>query len=416
MAEELNPRLMAQKQLDVAAELLELDRAQHKRLREPQVVLEVSVPVKLDDGRVEVFKGWRSQHNNFRGPTKGGVRFHPDTCYDEVVALSMWMTWKCALLNLPFGGGKGGVRCNPAEMSIGEMERLTRRYTFMISPIIGPERDIPAPDVYTNSQTMAWMMDTYSILKGYTIPSVVTGKPLDLGGSQGRVEATGRGCVICVREALKHLGIDPATTTAAVQGSGNVGSNAAVLLEEMGVKVVAASDVFGAIHSPDGLDTRKLCDHVTKTGSVVNFPGSSPISADELIEMEVDILVPAALENVITSKNVGKIKAKIVSEGANGPTTPMADKVLHENGVFVVPDILANAGGVTVSYFEWVQDLYHFQWDEDRVNKELEKMMVKAFAEVLAVAQEKRVCNRTAAYLLSVARVARAGAERGIFP
>ncbi|OGK08285.1 MAG: glutamate dehydrogenase [Candidatus Riflebacteria bacterium RBG_13_59_9] len=407
---------MAQKQLDLAAEFLGLDPNMHARLREPDLVLKVSVPVRMDDGRVQIFKGWRAQHNHFRGPTKGGIRYHPHTNNDEVVALAMWMTWKCALTNLPFGGAKGGIRCNPPEMSLGELERLTRRYTFMISPIIGPDKDIGAPDVHTNRQTMAWIMDTYSILKGYTVPGVVTGKPLDLGGSEGRFKATGRGCVFTIREALKVLGIDPRTTTAAVQGYGNVGGNAAMLLQDLGVKVVAASDVRGGVLDRDGLDTHKLCEQVLASGSVVGFPGTKPISNEELLALDVDILVPAALENVITSKNAGSVRARLIGEGANGPTTPEADKILHEKGVFVIPDILANAGGVTVSYFEWVQDLYHFHWDEDRVNRELEKMMVNAFNEVYELAQEKQVDNRMAAYLLAVSRVARAGTERGLFP
>lgn len=416
MSEEANPRLMANKQLDLAAEVLGLDPNLHAFLREPIMVVEVSVAVRLDDGRIRLFKGWRSQHNRFRGPTKGGIRYHPDTNLEEVVALSMWMTWKCALVNLPFGGAKGGVCCNPPEMSRGELERLTRRYTFLLSPFIGPEKDIPAPDVYTDAQTMAWIMDTFSILSGYTVPGVVTGKPVDLGGSVGRVEATGRGCVFTIREVLKHLGIDPEKTTAAVQGYGNVGSNAACLLTDLGVKVIAATDVHGGVINRDGLDTRALKQHVGETGSVVSFPGTSPISNEELFALDVDILIPAAMGNVITSHNAGKIRAKVIGEGANGPTTPEADRILHDNGVFVIPDILANAGGVTVSYFEWVQNLYNFHWDEKRVNHELEKVMVQAFNEVHEMAKEKQVDNRTAAYLLAVDRVARAGAERGLFP
>ncbi len=416
MPEQLNPRLIAQRQLDIAAEVLNLDNNLHKRLREPAIVLKVSIPVKMDDGSVEVFGGWRSQHNNFRGPTKGGIRYHPDTTEDEVVALSMWMTWKCAVVNLPYGGGKGGIRCNPKGMSIGEVERLTRRYTFMISPIIGPEKDIPAPDVYTNPQTMAWIMDTYSILKGYTVPGVVTGKPIDLGGSVGRNEATARGCVFTIREALKTLGADPTTATAAVQGYGNAGSISARLLHEMGVKVVAVSDSKGGVLNMDGLDPLSVLKHKEETGSVVDFPGSKPISNEDILGLEVDVLVPAALENVITSVNADKVKARIVGEAANGPTTPDADEILFKNGVFVIPDILANAGGVTVSYFEWVQNLYNFHWDEERVNTELEKVMVNSFNEVYSIAKQRKVNNRLAAYLLAVDRVARAGVERGLFP
>ncbi len=416
MKEELNPRVVAQKQLDVAAEMLDLDPGMHSRLREPKTVMRVAIPVRMDDGHVEVLQGWRCQHNSYRGPCKGGIRYHKDVDEDDVVALSMWMTWKCALVNLPYGGAKGGVRCNPPEMSQDELERLTRRFTFMISPIIGPEEDIPAPDVFTNQQTMAWMMDTYSILKGYTVPGVVTGKPLDLGGSEGRVEATGHGCVIAIREALKELGIDPSTTTAAVQGYGNVGSNAAMFLQDLGVKVVAATDVYGGVVNRDGLDTHELARYVSETGSVVRFPGTKPLTNEELFAMDVDILVPAAMGSVITSKNAGDVKAKIIGEGANGPTTPEADVILREKGVFVIPDVLANAGGVTVSYFEWVQDLYHLHWDLHRVNEELERMMVSAFGDVRDMAKEKDVDNRTAAYLLAVSRVARAGTERGLFP
>ncbi len=416
MKEELNPRIVAQRQLDRAAEMLDMDPGMHARLREPKTVIRVAIPVRMDDGRVEVFHGWRSQHNSYRGPCKGGIRYHKDVDEDDVVALSMWMTWKCALVNLPYGGAKGGVRCNPPEMSQDELERLTRRFTFMISPIIGPEEDIPAPDVFTNQQTMAWMMDTYSILKGYTIPGVVTGKPLDLGGSEGRVEATGRGCVITIHEALKELGIDPSTTTAAVQGYGNVGSNAAMFLQDLGVKVVAATDVYGGVVNLDGVDTHKLARHVSETGSVVKFPGTKPFTNEELFALDVDILVPAAMGSVITSKNAGAIKAKIIGEGANGPTTPEADVILREKGIFVIPDVLANAGGVTVSYFEWVQDLYHLHWDLRRVNQELERMMVSAYGDVRDMAKEKDVDNRTAAYLLAVSRVARAGTERGLFP
>lgn len=416
MPEELNPRLIAQQQLDHAAKLLNLDPGVHARLREPVVLLRVSVPVKMDDGSIKVFPGWRSQHNNFRGPNKGGIRYHPDTNEDEVVALSMWMTWKCAVVNLPYGGGKGGIRCNPKEMSLGEQERLTRRYTFAISPIIGPERDIPAPDVYTNPQTMAWIMDTYSILRGYTVPGVVTGKPVDLGGSLGRNEATARGCVFTIREACKVIGIDPKNATAAVQGYGNAGHISAYLLEELGARVIAVSDSKGGIINRDGISAHDVFKHKTETRSVIDFPGTKPISNEELLTLDVDILVPAALENVITSANVDQIQAKIIGEAANGPTTPDADRVLHEKGRFVIPDILANAGGVTVSYFEWVQNLYNFHWDEERVNHELEKVMVQSFNEVHEIAKDKKVDNRTAAYLLAVDRVARAGFERGLFP
>jgi glutamate dehydrogenase len=417
MQEELNPFKIAQYQLDIAARKLDLDPGVHTRLRWPERVLTVSVPVRMDDGTTRIFEGYRSQYNDWCGPTKGGIRYHPGVTLDEVKALSAWMTWKCAVVGLPFGGAKGGVICDPKEMSIGEVERLTRRYTFMISPLIGPERDIPAPDVDTNSQTMAWIMDTYSMLKGYTVPGVVTGKPLDIGGSLGRVEATARGCVFVIREACKKLGIELSKATAAVQGFGNVGSNAAMLLQELGVKVVAVSDSRGGIYCGDGIDARKAID-VRTPGSVAALTdkGIKPISNDDLLELPVDILIPAALENVITQKNADRIKAKIVGEAANGPTTPAADQILCGKGVFVLPDILANAGGVTVSYLEWVQNLYTFYWSEDEVNKHLERVMVQSFNKVYDMHAGHKADMRTAAYMVGVRRVAEAGMKRGMFP
>lgn len=416
MTEVLNPREIAQKQLDIAAAKLKLDPSIHERLRYPKVVMKVSIPVKMDNGTVKVYQGFRCQYNDWRGPTKGGIRYHPDVTEDEVVALAAWMTWKCAVVDLPYGGAKGGIICNPKEMSQNELEKLTRRYTFTISPIIGPEKDIPAPDVYTNPQTMAWIMDTFSMLQGHTVPGVVTGKPVDLGGSVGRNEATAQGCVYTIREACKVLGLDPTSSTAAVQGYGNAGAIAARLLHDMGFKIIAASDSKGGLYDKHGLDPNELLKHKEKTGSVIGYNGSKPISNEELLKTECDVLVPAALENVITSNNAEAIKAKIIGEAANGPTTPEADKILYNNKVFVLPDILANAGGVTVSYFEWVQNLYSFHWDLKRVQEELERVMVQSFNAVLDIQRKTKENMRTAAYMLAVQRVAEAGNKRGLFP
>jgi glutamate dehydrogenase len=418
MQEELNPFKIAQQQLDVAAKKLKLDPGIHERLRWPERVLTVSIPVRMDDGTIRIFEGYRSQYNDWCGPTKGGIRYHPGVTLDEVKALSAWMTWKCAVVGLPFGGGKGGIICDPKNMSMGEIERLTRRYTFMISPLIGPERDIPAPDVYTNSQTMAWIMDTYSMLKGYTVPGVVTGKPLDIGGSLGRNEATARGCVFVIREACKKLGIELSKTTAAVQGYGNAGSIAARLLQELGVTIVAVSDSRGGVYCKSGIDACKAAEVKAREGSVtaVTGAGIEPISNEALLELPVDILVPAALENVITEKNASRVKAKIIGEAANGPTTPGADQLLCRNGVLAIPDILANAGGVTVSYLEWVQNLYTFYWSEEEVNRHLERVMVQSFEKVYAMQQEQGVDMRTAAHMVAVRRVAEAGMKRGLFP
>lgn len=416
MPEELNPFKIAQQQLDIAAKKLGLDAGVHERLRWPERVLTVSIPVRMDSGKIRVYEGYRSQYNDWCGPTKGGIRYHPNVSLDEVKALSAWMTWKCAVVGLPYGGGKGGIICDPKNMSLGELERLTRRYTFMISPIIGPEKDIPAPDVYTNSQTMAWIMDTFSILKGYTVPGVVTGKPLVLGGSLGRNEATARGCVFTVREACKKLGINPSKATAAVQGYGNAGCIAAKLLRELGVKIVAVSDSKGGVYNKAGIDPFKAEETKAKKGSVTAVKEADAISNEDILELPVDILIPAALENVITEKNAKKVKAKISGEAANGPTTPAADQILHKNGVFVIPDILANAGGVTVSYFEWVQNLYTFYWTEEEVNKHLERVMVQSFEKVYDMHKKEKVDMRTAAYMVAVKRVAEAGLKRGMFP
>ncbi len=414
--EVLNPFEIAQSQFNRAADMLGLDKGFQKVLRTPRRVLEVACPVHMDDGRIEVFQGFRVQHSLVRGPAKGGIRFHPGVTLDEVKALASWMTWKCATVNIPYGGGKGGVICNPKEMSQGEIERLTRRYTAEIAIIIGPEKDIPAPDVYTNPQVMTWLMDTYSMMVGYTALGVVTGKPLAMGGSEGRGEATGRGVFFVTQEAMKIRGMKPEGAKLAVQGFGNAGTVAARLLTEWGMKLVAASDSKGGVRTDKGMDFKALTAHKEKTGSVVGFPGSDAISSDDVLTVPCDVLVPAALENSITLKNVAKVDAKIVAEAANGPTTPAADKILFEKGTTVIPDILANAGGVTVSYFEWVQGLQSFFWDEETVNKHLERIMRKSFADVHASAQAKKADLRAGAYLVAVGRVAEAMKLRGIWP
>ena len=379
----MNPFLIAQQQIDAAATILKLDPSITAIIKEPQRLLEVSIPVKMDDGSIKVFKGFRSQHNNARGPYKGGIRYHPNVTRDEVKALSTWMSLKCACVDIPYGGAKGGIICNPKEMSVNEIERLTRRYAYMISPLIGPQVDIPAPDVYTGPREMAWIADTYSMIIGRPSPGVVTGKPIHLGGSLGRTEATGRGVMICAVEAMKVKNIDPKTATVAIQGFGNVGSIGGKLLIEQGCKVVAVSDSRGGIVNMDGLDLDKVLEHKAATKSVVNYPGSQPISNEAILELEVDVLVPAALENVLTSQNADRIKAKIIVEGANGPTTPEADDIFFKKGIFVIPDILANAGGVSVSYMEWVQNLQNNYWEEDEVNAKLLKIMTKAFQDVI---------------------------------
>lgn len=409
-----NPFHIAQSQLDRTADRLGLDPGIHAILREPLKELHVSIPIKMDDGTVRVFRGFRVQYNDARGPCKGGIRYHPDETIDTVRALAAWMTWKCALLDLPLGGGKGGVVCDPKQMSTGEVERLSRGYVDAIARMIGPEVDIPAPDVNTNSQIMAWMMDEYSKLRSHYTPGVVTGKPIELGGSMGRLDATSRGGMYAIREAAKHLGMDLANATAAIQGFGNVGANAARLLHEMfGTSVIAVSDSKGGIMCPNGLDIGSVLEYKEKTDSIAGMPGTVPISNDALIELDVDILIPAALENVITEKNAGSITARIVAELANGPTTPEADEILDEKGVFVIPDFLCNAGGVTVSYFEWVQNLYSYYWDEDDVDRQLDKKMTAAFNEVFSTAAEHRVDMRMAAYMLAVQRVADAIRLRG---
>jgi len=412
--EQLNPFRIAQAQLDEAARVLQLDPAIHAFLREPVRELHVTLAVKMDDGVTKVFKGFRVQYNDARGATKGGIRFHPDETIDTVRALAAWMTWKCAVVDIPLGGGKGGIICNPKEMSQGELERLRRAYVRQVGRILGPEMDVPAPDVYTNPQIMAWMADEFSILRGYNEFGVITGKPLSLGGSKGREDATARGGMYCVREAARVLGIDTHGATMAVQGFGNAGQFAALLGPKLlGTVVVAVSDSKGGIYNPDGFDPQALVDFKKKTGSVVGFPGAQPISNAELLELPVDILVPSALENVITAQNAPRIRAKISAELANGPTTPEADLILHNSGVYVIPDFLCNAGGVTVSYFEMIQNAYDRYWSEATVHERLDEKMTAAFHAVHNRAQELNVHPRLAAYCVAVERVAEAVRLRG---
>ena len=405
---------MAQAQLDEAATILNLDPGIHAILREPMREFHLSIPVKMDDGQTKVFKGFRVQYNNARGPFKGGIRFHPEETVDVIKALATWMTWKCAVVDIPLGGGKGGVICNPKEMSSSELERLSRGYIDAVWEFIGPDRDIPAPDVYTTPQIMGWMMDEYSKLRGYYIPEVITGKPLAIGGSPGRDDATSRGGLYTIIEAAKHLNIDLSKATVAIQGYGNAGSNAAILLNDMvGSKIIAVSDSKGSIYNQQGLDPHQVLQHKTETGSVINFPQAENISNAELLELSADILCPAGLETVLTEENAPRIKAKIVAELANGPTTPEADEILHRNGVFTIPDFLCNAGGVTVSYFEWVQGLNRYYWDEDEVHQRLGKIMTKAFQAVLAESLKRKVNMRLAAYIVAVTRVSEAVKLRG---
>jgi glutamate dehydrogenase (NAD(P)+) len=412
---EENPFEAMMSRFDKAAELLDLEPGLYKVLRHAEKEIIVSCPVMMDSGEVEVFTGYRVLYNTSRGPAKGGIRFDMAVSLDEVKALAAWMTWKCAVVNLPFGGAKGGVVCDPSKMSVGELERLTRRYTSGIVATLGPDSDVPAPDVNTNERVMAWVMDTYSMRMGHTVTAVVTGKPIEMGGSLGRREATGRGCMLVTKEALKHLGMPVQGTTVAVQGFGNVGSVAADLLAKEGCKIVAISDKTGGYHNPKGIDVNAALAHVKKSRSLEGFAGATQITNEELLTLEVDVLVPAALENVITSKNAAKIRAKIICEGANGPTTAGADSILEEKGVFVIPDILANAGGVTVSYFEWVQDRHGYFWDEETVNKRLGDIMIKSFGDVLQLSQQHKVNMRTAAYMLSISRVATVHRLRGIY-
>jgi len=410
--ETLNPYEIAQKQIEHAASILGLPKHVTEVLKKPKRVLSVSFPVKMDDGSVKVFEGYRSQHNDAIGPTKGGIRFHPQVTLDEVKALSMWMSFKCGVVGLPYGGGKGGVICDPTTMSKGELERVSRAFIEAIADIVGPDRDIPAPDVYTNAQVMAWMTDTYSRMKGSFQPGLITGKPLILGGSKGRNEATARGAVFAILEALKEISKDVKEATVAIQGFGNAGRIAAELLSGLGAKVVAVSDSKGAIYSKNGLDIAKA-GAAKDSGSLVSYGKDFAFDASKILELEVDILIPAALENVITSANADNIKAKIVAEAANGPTTPEADEVLIEKGIIVIPDILANAGGVTVSYFEWVQNLMNYYWSEEEVNGKLEVAMVNAYTAVRSLSKEHNTDLRTAAYMISMKRIADAMTVRG---
>src|ERR1700731_1867657 len=413
--DEANPWKIAQRQFDIAAEALGLDPNMARVLRECKRQLIVTFPVLMDDHTVQMFTGFRVHHNVDRGPAKGGIRYHPGVNIDEVKALAMWMTWKCAVVGIPYGGAKGGVIVDPKQLSRNELENLTRRFTSEISIVIGPDRDIPAPDVNTNAQIMAWMMDTISMQAGHSVPAVVTGKPLGIGGSEGRPEATGRGCMLTTLAALRHLGIRPEDATVAVQGVGNVGYVTAKLLAQAGCKVIAVSDSNGACYNDDGIELDEVVREKEITGrlrqKICKF-----ISNEELLELPVTVLVPAALENQIHAGNASRIKAKVICEGANGPTTPEADEILYKKGIFVIPDILANAGGVTVSYFEWVQDLQENFWEEDEINERLRKKMVRAFNETLEQAQRRRVNMRRGAYCVAIERVAEATQMRGLYP
>lgn len=415
--EKINPFEVALKQLEEAAKILSLDKGMLDILANPKRVLTVSLPVKMDDGSIKVFTGFRSQHNDARGPYKGGIRYHPDVTIEEVKALSMWMTWKCAIADIPYGGGKGGIICNPKSMSDNELERLTRRFAYMIADIIGPRTDIPAPDVYTGGKEMSWIMDTYSALKGnYGQPEVITGKPISVGGSLGRNEATGRGLAFTVREAAKKLNINMKEATIVVQGFGNAGQFSSKLVEEQGAKLIAVSDSQGSVVNDSGINVDNLIKHKKGTGSVVDFEGCRTISNEELLETECTILIPAALENQITGKNASKIRAKIVAEAANGPTTPEADEILYNNKVLTIPDVLANGGGVTVSYFEWLQNLRRDYWTEEEVNNRLEKNITKSFHDVYETHDKYNVDMRKAATILAIKRVAEATKIRGIWP
>ncbi len=416
LQEELNPFEIAKQQFNRAADYLELEPSMRRVLENPKRQLIVSIPVKMDGGDVQVFEGYRVQHNIARGPAKGGIRYHPNVSLDEVKALASWMTWKCATVGIPYGGGKGGVICDPKRMSKDELERLTRRYAFEIAPIIGPDRDIPAPDVYTDEQTMAWIMDTISMVRGHTELGVVTGKPVSLGGSLGRNEATARGCLYALREACRVNDISLQGSRVSVHGFGNAGANIARLVAEDGARVVAVCDSKVGLYAQGGIDIPEALRHKAKTGSLAGLRGVKEIPCDDVLTVDCDILLPSALENAITLANVGGVKAKIIAELANGPTTPSSDRVLTDDGVFLVPDILANAGGVTVSYYEWVQDQYSFFWSEKQINETLEQAMQTAFNEVHETAQRHNTDMRTAAYILAVARVAEATEVRGIFP
>ncbi len=411
-----DPWQVALTQFTLAADMLSLKRGVREFLSFPKRELTVNFPVKLEDGSVRVFTGYRVHHSTVLGPTKGGIRYHPDVTLNEIRALAMLMTWKCAVVGLPFGGAKGGVICNPKELSQEELEHLTRRYATEITMFIGPESDIPAPDMGTTPQIMAWIMDTYSMHRGYSIPAVVTGKPISIGGSAGRIEATGRGVMIVARETARHLGMPLQGARVAIQGFGNVGSIAAIALHSQGCRIIAVSDSRGGVYNEKGIEPQDLLRHKEQTGSVSGYRGCDPISNADLLELPCEILVPSAMEGQITKENAPRIKARIIVEGANGPTTPEADEILRDRRIFVVPDILANAGGVTVSYFEWVQDLQSFFWSEEEINERLERIMMRSFREVLTVSQEKKVDMRTGALVRAVGRVAEALLTRGIYP
>ncbi len=414
-ANENNPFEAMMERFDQAAELLSLDPGLYKVLRNPERQIITSIPITMDNGEIEVFKGYRVHYNTSRGPAKGGIRYDLNVSLDEVTALAAWMTWKCAVVDVPFGGAKGGVICDPFRMSQGELERLTRRYTASLIELLGPEQDVPAPDVNTNEKMMAWIMDTYSMHKRHTVTAVVTGKPISIGGSRGRREATGRGVMIAVKEALRETGLPLLGTKVAVQGFGNVGSVAARLMQDEGLTIIAISDKTTGIYNPGGLDVYDALDWLQKNRFLEGYPGGDPVTNEELLELECDVLTPCALENVITRKNAANIKARIIAEGANGPTTARADKILEEKGIFVVPDILANAGGVTVSYFEWVQNREGYYWSEELVNERLREVMIRSFNDVLSYAKKHNVNMRTAAYMLSIDRVAAVHRLRGVY-
>jgi glutamate dehydrogenase/leucine dehydrogenase len=416
MVKERSAYGVALEQLRLAAERLKLESGIHEMLKVPKRSLTVSVSIRMDNGETGVFNACRIQHMDARGPFKGGLRYHPNVTLDEVTALSMWMTWKCAVMDIPYGGAKGGITCNPKAMSKGELERMTRRYVSMIFDIIGPYRDVPAPDVYTDSQTMAWIMDTYSQIKGYSVPECVTGKPISVGGSEGRSEATSLGADLCARDAAKHIGMKFKGSTIAVQGYGNVGWNAAKIAYDWGAKVLAVSDSKGGICKKDGLNPYKVYEHKMKTGSVVDFKGAENITNEDVLGTDCDILVPAALENSITKENADKVKARIVSEGANGPTTPEADKILFEKKILLIPDILANAGGVTVSYYEWVQNLEREHWPLEEVCQKLETKICKAFDDVYSLSKKEKCDMRIAALMLGIGRVSEAIKTLGLWP
>jgi glutamate dehydrogenase (NAD(P)+) len=415
-AGELSIWEVALSQLDDAAKSMNLDPGVHEILRNCRRALEVSVPVRMDSGMIEVFKGYRVHHNTVRGPSKGGIRYHPMVTLDEVKALAMWMTWKCAVVGIPFGGAKGGVIVDPNRLSKDELQRMTRRYAYELVPLLGPEKDIPAPDLGTNDQVMSWIMDTYSTREGFSVPGVVTGKPLSIGGSAGRSQATSRGVMYITLATMKHLGMSVEDARVVVQGYGNVGAGTVQLLHEAGCIVVGASDVKGGVYNPEGLNPAGLNAHKDDTGSIFGYEGGEEITNAELLELDCDVLIPAALEGQLTGSNADEVKASVIVEAANGPTSPEADEVFSDRNILVVPDILANAGGVTVSYFEWVQDIQAYYWDEDEVNDRLRKIMEKSYVDVLALSQDRKVPMRTAATMLGVGRVAEAHVTRGLYP